>query len=140
MKPISLRPDYWMAHLKYLDDVADYDVAIVNEKEKTYQGSWKQRGGIGAFMMMARKWDRLENILTKSSAPYDIFTAIKRDPTGADGSALAEVRDLRQYLLLIEAEMMASGAVVKHGHAKLDEPFVAGTPEDGGHHSSNQEE
>jgi hypothetical protein len=135
MKPVSLRPDSWMAHLQYLGDIVRQDVSTVTQKEQTYKGSWKQRGGIGAFMMLARKWDRLENILTESTAPYDIFTAIKRDPTGADGSALAEVRDLRQYLLLVEAEMMAAGAVV-HKH---DEPFVAGTPDDGGHHSSNQE-
>jgi hypothetical protein len=131
MKPISLRPDFAMAHLKYLSDVATYDVAVVLEKESTYKGSWKKRGGIGAFMMLARKWDRLENILTESSAPYDVFTAIKRDPTGKDGSVLAEVRDLRQYLLLVEAEMMASGAVVHQHH----EPNVPGTPDDGGHHA-----
>ena len=33
------------------------------------------------------------------------------DPSGADGTPLAEVRDLRRYLLLVEAEMMARGVV-----------------------------
>lgn len=41
----------------------------------------------------------------------DIFEAIHRKPSGADGTVLAEVRDLRRYLLLIEAEMMARGVV-----------------------------
>lgn len=41
----------------------------------------------------------------------NLHAAIRRDPSGADGSALAEVRDLRRYLLLEEAEMVAKGVV-----------------------------
>lgn len=101
-----------MEHMKYLRPVAEADVAEIERKESTYRGSWKRRGGIGAFMMIARKWDRLESML--QAAPqhhsrYDIFCAIADDPDGKDGSALAEVRDLRRYLLLVEAEMLAEG-------------------------------
>lgn len=41
----------------------------------------------------------------------DIFGQIAHDPSGSDGTVLAEVRDLRRYLLLIEAEMVARGIV-----------------------------
>jgi len=41
----------------------------------------------------------------------DIFGMIERDPSGDDGCVLAEVRDLRRYLLLVEAEMVARGVV-----------------------------
>lgn len=111
-------------HMDHLEAVAAADVEALREKERTYGGSWKKRGGVGAFMMLARKWDRLETILqdvvlatdgvgmkkTKGWG-YDVFRAIASDPSGADGSALAEVRDLRRYLLLVEAEMVARGVV-----------------------------
>ena len=60
----------------------------------------------------------------------NIFAGIRQDPTGADGSPLAEVRDLRRYLLLIEAEMMARGVVAE----RVVVSYRPGTPEDGGHH------
>jgi hypothetical protein len=64
-------------------------------------------------MMLARKWDRLENMLAENDLGYDIFRAIalERNMQGSDGTVLAEVRDLRRYLLLVEAEMVARGAV-----------------------------
>lgn len=103
-----------MDHLNYLETVAASDVVNVRLKEQTYMGSWKRRGGVGAFMMLARKWDRLESILS-GSWNYDIFKAIESqtsvDPSGGDGSVLAEVRDKRRYLMLVEAEMMARGVV-----------------------------
>lgn len=37
----------------------------------------------------------------------DIFTKIEEDPSGNDGTVLAEVRDLRRYLLLVEAEIVS---------------------------------
>jgi len=120
-----------MDHLNYLSSVATNDVDHIRNREATYKGSWKKRGGIGAFMMLARKWDRLESILAGNNPQYDIFTAIEMDHSGKDGSVLAEVRDLRQYLLLVEAEMLARWRHVKKPE---DDLFVAGTPDDGGHH------
>lgn len=110
--------------MKYLEIVAQSDVEVLREKEKTYGASWKLRGGAGAFMMLARKWDRLENMLRaepiivnrsrdgKSNlilGQYDVFTHIEHKPNGEDDSVLAQVRDLRRYLLLVEAEMAARG-------------------------------
>lgn len=91
-------------HMDYLDNIASQDVATLREKERTYGGSWKKRGGVGAFMMLARKMDRLENIAAASG--YDIFGVIRREGlAGADGTLIAEIRDLRCYLMLVEAEM-----------------------------------
>lgn len=117
-------------HQKFLSPVAAEDVRFTIEKDTSYDASWKLRGGVGAFMMMARKWDRLESIL-KGQWKYDIFTAIEqqtasekdlansRTPAGhpvhfapgGDGTVLAEIRDLRRYLALAEAEMMSRGVV-----------------------------
>jgi len=103
-QPVSLK------HLEFLESVAGEDVEHIKEKEKTYQGSWKKRGGCGAFLMAARKWDRLE-VMLSGGYNWDIFAAIAADPSGVDGCALAEIRDLRRYLLLIEAEMVSRGVV-----------------------------
>ncbi len=105
-----------LGHMEFLEAVAGGDVRALRKKEASYGSSWKRRGGVGAFMMMARKWDRLEVMLAKSNAimgKYDIFEHIETAPHGEDGTVLAEVRDLRRYLMLIEAEMMARGAVAK---------------------------
>ena len=46
--------------IKMVEEVTTSDVHKLHEAEKSYGNSWKQRGGVGAFMMLARKWDRLE--------------------------------------------------------------------------------
>ena len=108
-------------HHQFLPVVAGSDVTSVIPKDKSYGASWKKRGGVSAFMMLARKWDRLESMLSEKYH-YDIFAAIgaecrrvDREEQGADGTILAEVRDLRRYLLLVEAEMVARGAVSYSG-------------------------
>lgn len=112
-----------MGHLAFVNDLALQDAAAVHAKEKTYQGSWKRRGGVGAFMMLARKWDRIETIVTTrfpvrtilgdeligGPAKYDIFEHIQHDPS--DAGLLDDIRDLRRYLLLVEAEMVNQGTV-----------------------------
>lgn len=50
-------------------------------------------------------------LLVKYAKAEDIFLAIRTDPSGKDGSPLAEVRDLRRYLLLVEAEMINQGVI-----------------------------
>lgn len=93
-------------YIDYLESVASGDVAGLKKAEQSYGDSWKRRGGIGAFMMLARKWDRLENQVKIDG--YNIFSAIIRD-TRSEG-VIDDIRDLRRYLMLVEAEMIASGA------------------------------
>lgn len=114
------------AYLEYLGAVAEDDVRGLAEAEKSYGNSWKKRGGIGAFMMLARKWDRLEKQLQHYAAkerepgeeaiqanPYDIFEHVLAD-TRAEG-VIDDIRDLRRYLMLVEAELRSRGAILgKH--------------------------
>lgn len=91
-----------MNHMEFLDEVAQRALDQLQSKERHYRGSWKKRGGTGAFHMLARKWDRIENMCSDND--YDIFTDMG---SGEDGSLIAEVRDLRSYLMLVEAEYLA---------------------------------
>lgn len=138
-----------MNHLKFLQEVANQDVSELNRKEKTYKGSWKRRGGVGASMMALRKVDRLEQMLCECS--YDIFELISKEGLeGADGTAIAEIRDLRRYLLLIEAEMISRVSLNDQpSDSKLfpgvglkehyEYHYRPDTPEDGGHHASRED-
>ena len=49
-------------------------------------------------MMLARKWDRLENQVKKFD--YDVFESCKQD-SRAEG-ILDDIQDLRRYLILVE--------------------------------------
>jgi hypothetical protein len=84
-----------------LRKLTEEDIECLVKAERSYGDSWKKRGGIGAFMMLARKWDRLENKTDEYG--WDIFEAIQDDnrPEGI----LDDIRDLRRYLLLVEEEM-----------------------------------
>ena len=84
------------------------DTEQLHISEQSYGDSWRKRGGIGAFMMLARKWDRLEKQVEEHG--WDVFSAIKCDerPEGI----LDDIKDLRRYLLLVEAHIRTKG---KHG-------------------------
>lgn len=84
-----------------LRPLAEQDVAVVLVKDADYGASWKRRGGVGAFMMLARKWDRLERAMEQRG--YDLFVAAAAD-SRAEG-ILDDIADLRRYLLLVEAEI-----------------------------------
>lgn len=99
---IEYAEDHVLAHLNILPALLRTDLANVHEAEKNYQASWKRRGGVGAFMMMARKWDRLEPRVAKYG--YDIFTAIAHDKRRE--GVIDDVRDLRRYLALVECEVL----------------------------------
>ncbi len=94
-------------YLKYLQEVVDEDVRVLYEKEENYGDSWMKRGGVGAFMVMIRKADRLETVMPKFG--YDIFKAIESDTR--EESFLDDVQDLRRYLTLIEAEIRVRGKI-----------------------------
>lgn len=105
-KPVSSQNDR-MYHVPFIVPIATEDGVCLPIREDQYQASWKERGGIGAFMMLGRKWDRIEAASKKVS--YDIFTAIGHD-AGSTG-LIDDIRDLRGYLILVEAEMRALGIV-----------------------------
>jgi hypothetical protein len=85
--------------------IANDDAQIVLEKDKSYGSSWKKRGGVGAFMMLARKWDRIENMVQEDK--WDMFKTLQRTHANQESETLLEtIRDLRQYLLLVESEVV----------------------------------
>lgn len=96
-----------LGYLDLLPGVSESDVVELLMKERTYKGSWKRRGGVGAFMMLARKWDRLENQVEECK--YDIFEVVRNDPSPT--GPIDDIRDLRRYLLLVESELIAQGIV-----------------------------
>jgi len=119
-----------LTYLEFLQDIANEDVAGLLKAEKSYGDSWKRRGGVGAFMMLARKWDRLENALRpfndkagqgtarvtgatslQACAAWDIIRAAELD-SRSEG-IIDDIRDLRRYLMLVEAEVRARGG--QHG-------------------------
>ena len=87
---------------KLIEELAEKDVRSLMEAQKSYGDSWRSRGGVGAFMMLARKWDRIENQTEKFK--YDIFDTILNDHS-VEG-ILDDIKDLRCYLLLVEAHVI----------------------------------
>lgn len=87
--------------IRQTEIISAEDWTSLDRAEEDYGDSWRKRGGIGAFMMLARKWDRIENQVVEKG--WDIFKSIEQDirPEGI----LDDIKDLRRYLLLVEAHM-----------------------------------
>lgn len=109
-----------------LEEIALKDVVVLRAKGKGYGRSWIKRGGVGAFMMFARKWDRIEEISTRYG--YNVIEAVK---TG-DADLLDDIQDLRRYLLLLEGELIASAAEDRQKHSAQAESPLLGQSEDSG--------
>src|SRR3546814_16570964 len=92
-----------MENYAHIRELANKDVDMLIEKGMSYGNSWRKRGGIGAFMMMARKMDGIEN----QSAGYDIFKSIQKGiELGITNDGILDaIRDLPAYLLLLESTM-----------------------------------
>ena len=86
------------SNFNLISKIANEDVNKLVKAQESYGDSWRSRGGVGAFMMLARKWDRIENQVSKDG--YDIFKTINNDPSSS--GKLDDIRDLRRYLLLVE--------------------------------------
>jgi hypothetical protein len=108
--------------LTKLEGIAAADVAKLIEAEKSYGDSWKKRGGVGAFMMLARKWDRIEKQVSERG--YDIFAACIEDQRKE--GVIDDIRDLRTYLDLVEAELQVLGF---HGYPSAVQPLANYVPE-----------
>jgi|TARA_R100000322_G_scaffold150541_1_gene107689 hypothetical protein len=87
--------------IKRVHALSHGDAQGLHKSEQSYGDSWKQRGGVGAFMMLARKWDRIENQV--KGFKWDVFEAVQDD--AREEGILDDIKDLRRYLFLVEAEM-----------------------------------
>jgi hypothetical protein len=90
------------SHLAYLKGIAEEDVKGLTEADARYGDSWLKRGGVGAYFVTIRKVDRLE--VEAGNCGFDIFKTVEKY-NGKDGT-LDTIRDLRRYLMLIEAEIL----------------------------------
>jgi len=90
-----------------LRNICGADTQQLISARKSYGESWCKRGGVGAYMNLARKWDRLDKAAQDNG--YNIFDAIVSD-SRAEGT-IDDLRDLRHYLLLVEEKLMTMGDV-----------------------------
>jgi hypothetical protein len=92
-----------MSYMDYLERITQDDIGELREKDKLYGGSWLKRGGVGAYMNVARKIDRLEK--TAEAHGWDVIEAASVESFSyGEGSVLDQIGDLRRYLMLVEAE------------------------------------
>lgn len=75
----------------------DADHRILQRKNDEYGGSWCSRGGQGAFMMLARKWDRIEHQVWTTNQG-SLRQAMETDQR--QEGILDDIGDLRRYLIL----------------------------------------
>ena len=90
------------------EKIALGDVTALEEAEKSYGDSWKRRGGTDSFMILARKWDRIENQCKR--VEFNILNACEFDKRSE--GIMDDIRDLRRYLILVEQEMVQRVGVV----------------------------
>ena len=57
--------------IKETEIISAEDWTSLDKAEQDYGDSWRKRGGVGAYMMLARKWDRIENQVVEKG--WDIF-------------------------------------------------------------------
>ena len=108
--------------------IAESDVSALVEAHRSYGESWKKRGGVGAYMMLARKWDRIENQMQQCEPQFDILNELCLDmASGKKDGILDDVRDLRRYLELCEAEAQRMAEVVRE-ELDDDEQVAHGGP------------
>ena len=87
-----------MSKWEKMKDIAQNDLSALQKAEMSYGDSWRRRGGVGAFMMLARKFDRIEHQSKKHG--WDVFEA--GEVYKGEAGLLDDIRDLRRYLLLVE--------------------------------------
>lgn len=127
LKPDIATPD----ELEYFTHIALEDLLTTIHKNAEYGASWKKRGGQGAFMMLARKWDRLEEMCKREG--YDIFSAIKKSSSSSE-ALIDTIADLRNYLTLVQNEAIKTGLIekpkkyLKYNTSEAGDPFLVSHP------------
>lgn len=99
-------------HLRHIETIAKEDAAGLLKAHESYGDSWKKRGGVGAYMVMIRKIDRMERQVKRYG--FDIVKAVEADPR-VEG-LIDDIRDARRYLMLIESWLRELGLVNAGDH------------------------
>jgi len=85
------------SYISEIPTIIERDYTFILKRDQEYHASWLKRGGVGAFMMLARKWDRFSPMVIEfNNDPVDMLLA---RPDRVD-----DVQDLRHYLALVNAE------------------------------------
>jgi hypothetical protein len=94
-----------LSYADYIEPVAETVVETIRKKDsrQAYGGSWLKRGGVGAFMMLARKWDRIELAAQQCDVEWDVIRAAQHDKREEDVEE--DINDLIGYLILVSAEI-----------------------------------
>ena len=106
-----------MSKWENMKEVAQNDLEALKRAETSYGNSWRRRGGVGAFMMLARKFDRIEHQSEKHG--WDIFEA--GEVYKGEAGLLDDIRDLRRYLLLVEEFILADTDKVSDDFVEADD-------------------
>jgi len=106
-----------MSKWENMKEVAQNDLEALKRAETSYGNSWRRRGGVGAFMMLARKFDRIEHQSEKHG--WDIFEA--GEVFKGEAGLLDDIRDLRRYLLLVEEFILADTDKVSDDFVEADD-------------------
>ena len=106
-----------MSKWEKMKEVAQNDLEALRRAENSYGNSWRRRGGVGAFMMLARKFDRIEHQSEKHG--WDIFEA--GEAFKGEAGLLDDIRDLRRYLLLVEEYILVNTDKVSEDSVEADD-------------------
>lgn len=107
-----------------LADVIVPILFLVARKNHEYGASWRKRGGVDSFMMLARKWDRIENQVQAHG--WNILKLCEDDR--ADGPR-DDLRDLIGYLMLVLEHVGADPMSVNAILAGFPSDPLAGDPD-----------
>ena len=105
-----------MSKWEKMKEIAQNDLEALKRAETSYGDSWKRRGGVGAFMMLARKFDRIEHQAAKHG--WDIFKA--GEVYKGEAGLLDDIRDLRRYLILVENDILINTVFVEAEELSVD--------------------
>ena len=105
-----------MSKWEKMKEIAQNDLEALKRAETSYGDSWKRRGGVGAFMMLARKFDRIEHQAAKHG--WDIFRA--GEVYKGEAGLLDDIRDLRRYLILVENDILVNTVFVEAEELSVD--------------------
>ena len=97
--------------------IAQKDLEALSRAQSSYGDSWRRRGGVGAFMMLARKFDRIEHQSEKHG--WNIFEA--GEVYKGEAGLLDDIRDLRRYLLLVEDYILTNTIEIEDELSDLEE-------------------
>lgn len=114
------------AFYEKLAEVLNDDHQVLIQKGASYGDSWKKRGGVGAYMMLCRKIDRIAEAVENPDQEhrYDIFAKVAHD-NRAEG-LIDDIRDLRRYLALVETELRMKELITSDN--PVQPPFVPLNP------------